>query len=87
MPQENPTRLKPTVEIGARYLVLSETHPPSDISRRATPVSRIGNANYDNLIGLTVLPGMILKEDSLANQNQPPDGSMPLMRRYVTRLP
>jgi hypothetical protein len=30
----------------------------------------------------------ILKEDSLVrHQNQPPDGSRPLMRRYVTRLP
>jgi hypothetical protein len=30
----------------------------------------------------------ISKEDSpLHPQNQPPDGTMPLMRRYVTRLP
>jgi hypothetical protein len=30
----------------------------------------------------------ILKEDSpLRHQNQPPDGSRPLMRRYVTKLP
>jgi hypothetical protein len=36
--------------------------------------------------GLDAFP--ILKEDSpLRHQNQPPDGSRPLMRRYVTRLP
>jgi hypothetical protein len=30
----------------------------------------------------------ISKEDSpLRHQNQPPDGTTPLMRRYVTRLP
>ena len=27
------------------------------------------------------------KRAQLAHQNQPPDGSRPLMRRYVTRLP
>jgi hypothetical protein len=38
------------------------------------------------LYGLDALP--ILKEDSpLRHQNQPPDGSSPLRRRYVTRLP
>jgi hypothetical protein len=36
--------------------------------------------------GLDAFP--ILKEDSpVRHQNQPPDGSRPLMRRYVTRLP
>ena len=36
--------------------------------------------------GLDAFP--IVKEDSpLRHQNQPPEGSRPLRRRYVTRLP
>lgn len=36
--------------------------------------------------GLDALP--MLKEDSpVQHQNQPPDGTRPLRRRYVTRLP